>query len=603
MHLPREKAAVMPIKTAKWYKNRLHIIVLVMGAVLIGYVSFTFIKGFLSLTGLQDTMLEQAKNETKRRSLALSSFFMERKADLDGLAASTEVVALLDQRSGLPPKGQIVPLRSIPVNHLFMELLNKKRIGGNPIYTRIVFFDEGRNALVEGTSTKRFTDAQNDFKPQAIQNATDEVVFHITGRKDIQVSRPCFRQNVYLGDIVAWIRSDIIYDYLLKDEQSKNQKTFMVTEGKEILRGGAADPYVSGLPDLASIETEKPFEFDAITGDNVKRKSFAIKFPIKDTPFSLISIVTAIEVYGPLSSWHVLFWIIVLVLMIFGGSIFILALKARLKDAVQREKILEEKNSQLAAEVDRRTDFLSTLAHELRTPLSSVLIFSENVSRKLDDAIFPQVNREDEATRKTIGRVQDNLKIMVSEGRRLAALISNILDIAKMEAGKMEWLIENVSVAEIVKQATQATASLYEQKGIKFIQEIEEGLPDIPGDRDRLIQALINLLSNAVKFTEQGSVTCRATKQGDDILISVVDTGIGIEKKDQEKIFEKFRQGNGNIGNKWRGTGLGLPITKQIIERHGGRLWVDSAPASGSTFSFTLPVQPLKELQGSRQTG
>ena len=586
----------MPIETAKWYKNRLYILVLVMGAVLIGYVSFTFIKGFLSLTGLQDTMLEQARNETKRRSLALSTFFMERKADLDGLAASTEVVALLEQRSsGTLSKGQIVPLRSIPVNHLFMELLNKKKIGGNPIYTRIIFFDEGRNILIEGTSTKRFTDVQNDFKPQAVPNATNEVFFHITG-KDIQVSRPCFRQNVYLGDIVAWIRSDIIYDYLLKDDQSRDQKTFMVTEGKEILRGGAADPFVSGLPDLASVETEKPFEFDAITGDNVKRKSFAIRYPIKDTPFSLISIVTAIEVYGPLSSWHVLFWIIVLVLMIFGGSIFILALKARLKDAVQREKMLEEKNNQLAAEVDRRTDFLSTLAHELRTPLSSVLIFSENVSRKLDEAIFPQINREDETTRKTIERVQDNLKIMVSEGRRLAALISNILDIAKMEARKMEWLIENVSIADIVKQAIQATASLYEQKGIKFVQEVEEGLPDIPGDRDRLIQALINLLSNAVKFTEQGSVTCRVAKQGDDILVSVVDTGIGIEKKDQEKIFEKFRQGNGNVGNKWRGTGLGLPITKQIIERHGGRLWVDSEPASGSTFSFTLPVQPLKDI-------
>ncbi len=582
----------MSSKTGKWYQNRLSVAILVLGAILIGYVSFTFIKGFLSLSGLQETLLEQAKNETQRRSVTLSAFFAERKADMEGLAASTEIVALLEQRATASAKGQSVSLRTIPVNHLFTEILNKKKIGGNPIYTKIAFLDEANNTLVEGTSVKHFTETKNEFKPQAVPVAAPDVTFHIAGRKDVQIARPCFRQNVYLGQIVAWMRADIIYDYLLKDQQDKKQKIFMVTEGREILRGGAADLYIPGLPDLTHIENAKPFEYDAVMGDDVQRKTFAIKFPIKDTPLSLITFVAAIEAYGPLSSWHVLIWIIVLVFLIFGGSIFILSLKSRLKDAVQREKILEEKNNQLAVEIERRTDFLSTLAHELRTPLSSVLIFSENVSRKLDEAIFPQVNREDENTKKTVGRIQDNLKIMVSEGRRLAALISNILDIAKMEAGKMDWSVGPVSLKEVVRQAALSTASMFEQKGIRFVEEIEEPLPDIQGDRDRLIQAVINLLSNAVKFTEQGTVTCRVVKRANDILISVIDTGIGIEKKDQEKIFEKFRQANGNAGNKWKGTGLGLPISKQIIERHGGRIWVESEPAAGSTFAFTLPVKP-----------
>lgn len=585
----------MTTETVKWYRNRLNVFILVLGAVLIGYVSFTFINDFLSLSGLQETILSQAQNETKRRSVTLGSFFTERKADLESLASSTEVLALLDQRSTSPAKAQLVPLRIIPVNHLFSEFLNKKKIGGNPVYMRIAYFDEAGNILVEATSTKHFMDAKSEFKPQPVQTAAAPVAFHITGRRDIEISKPCFRQDVYLGQIVVWMRSNIIYDYILKDEQSKDQKTFMVTEGKEILRGGAADPYISGLPDLTNVEAGKPFQFDVVTGDNVQRKSYAIKYPIKDTPFSLISIVSAIEVYGPLSSWHVLFWIIVPVLMIFGGSIYILTLKTRLKDAVRREQSLEERNNQLTGEVERRTDFLSTLAHELRTPLSSVLIFSENVSRKLDETIFPQVNREDEATSKTISRIQDNLKVMTSEGRRLSSLIGNILDIAKMEAGKMDWLVAPVAVKDIVKQAALATASLFEQRGIQFAAEIEDALPDISADRDRLIQALINLFTNAVKFTERGSVTCRVKKQGNDILVSVADTGIGIEKKDQEKIFERFRQGNGNVGNKWRGTGLGLPISKQIIERHGGRIWVDSEPGSGSTFSFTLPIQPPKE--------
>jgi signal transduction histidine kinase len=582
----------MPIKTGKWYQNRLSMAVLVLGTILIGYVSFTFIKGFLSLSGLQETLLEQAKNETQRRSATLSAFFAERKADMEGLAASTEIVALLEQRATAPAKGQAVSLRTIPVNHLFTEVLNKKKIGGNPIYTKIAFLDDTGNTLVEGTSVKHFTETKNEFKPQSVPAAAPNVTFHIAGRKDIQITKPCFRQSVYLGQIVAWMRADIIYDYLLKDQQDKKQKIFMVTEGREILRGSAADSYIQGLPDLSNVETAKPFEYDAIGGDDVQRKTYVIKFPIKDTPLSLIMFVAAVESYGPLSSWHVLIWIIVLVFLIFGGSIFILSLKTRLKDAVQREKILEEKNNQLAAEIERRTDFLSTLAHELRTPLSSVLIFSENVSRKLDEAIFPQVNREDDNTKKTVVRIQDNLKIMVSEGRRLAALISNILDIAKMEAGKIDWSVGPVSMKEVVQQAALSTASMFEQKGIRFVEDIEEPLPEIQGDRDRLIQAVINLLSNAVKFTEQGSVTCRVVKRANDILISVVDTGIGIDKKDQEKIFEKFRQVNGNVGNKWQGTGLGLPISKQIIERHGGRIWVESEPAAGSTFAFTLPVKP-----------
>jgi len=590
-----EKAAFMSSKTGKWYQNRLSVAVLVLGAVLIGYVSFTFIKGFLSLSGLQETLLEQAKNETQRRSATLSAFFAERKADMEGLAASTEIVALLEQRAAAPTKGQAVSLRTIPVNHLFTEVLNKKKIGGNPIYTKIAFLDDTGNILVEGTSVKHFTEAKNEFKPQAVPAAAPNVTFHIAGRKDIQITKPCFRQNVYLGQIVAWMRADIIYDYLLKDQQDKKQKIFMVTEGREILRGGSADPYIPGLPDLSNIEIAKPFEYDAVAGDDVQRKTYVIKFPIKDTPLSLVTFVAAVEVYGPLSSWHVLIWIIVLAFLIFGGSIFILSLKTRLKDAVQREKILEEKNNQLAVEIERRTDFFSTLAHELRTPLSSVLIFSENVSRKLDEVIFPQVNREDDNTKKTVGRIQDNLKIMISEGRRLASLISNILDIAKMEAGKMDWSVGSVSLKEVVQQAALSTASMFEQKGIRFIEEIEGPLPDIQGDRDRLIQAVINLLSNAVKFTEQGSVTCRVVKRANDILISVIDTGIGIEKKDQEKIFEKFRQVNGNVGNKWKGTGLGLPISKQIIERHGGRIWVESEPAAGSTFAFTLPFKQPSE--------
>ena len=120
--------------------------------------------------------------------------------------------------------------------------------------------------------------------------------------------------------------------------------------------------------------------------------------------------------------------------------------------------------------------------------------------------------------------------------------------------------------------------------------EIEPGLPDIVCDNDRLIQVLINLLSNAVKFTEKGSVLCRATRTNNDIQVSVIDTGIGIAESNKKRIFQKFRQAGDTLTDKPKGTGLGLSICKQIVEHHGGKIWVESELGKGSTFAFTLPI-------------
>ena len=135
-----------------------------------------------------------------------------------------------------------------------------------------------------------------------------------------------------------------------------------------------------------------------------------------------------------------------------------------------------------------------------------------------------------------------------------------------------------------------ATAGLFEEKGLDLTHDVADDLPLVVGDRDSLIQVVINLLSNAVKFTDTGGVTCRARLLGDEVVISVSDTGVGIAEADQPRVFEQFAQVGDTLTGKPLGTGLGLPICKQIVERHGGRLWLDSTLGAGSTFSFTLPV-------------
>lgn len=254
-------------------------------------------------------------------------------------------------------------------------------------------------------------------------------------------------------------------------------------------------------------------------------------------------------------------------------------------------------------EVDRmKTDFISTVSHELRTPLTSVLGFAKLIHKKLEENVFPIVQTEDKKVKRAVKQVGENLNIILAEGKRLTDLINDLLDLAKMEAGKIDWKMEPLTVHELLDRAIAATSILFEQKELQLIKEIEAGLPEFAGDRDRLIQVAINLISNSVKFTDIGSVTCKANRIGNEIKVSIIDTGMGISEADQPKVFEKFKQVGDTLTDKPKGTGLGLPICKQIVEHHGGRIWVESELGKGSTFSFTLPLEAAAESEVSIAT-
>jgi signal transduction histidine kinase len=242
-----------------------------------------------------------------------------------------------------------------------------------------------------------------------------------------------------------------------------------------------------------------------------------------------------------------------------------------------------------------KSQFLSNVSHELRTPLTSVIGFTKLVRKRLEETVFPVVPAAavtaDPKLERAMRQVGDNLGIMVAEGERLTALINDVLDLAKIEAGRLEWGDGPVDVGEVVARATAATAALFDQTGLALVIDVEAGLPTTRGDRDRLIQVVINLLSNAVKFTPSGSVTVSARDAGDEIVVAVADTGIGIAPEDHDRVWEQFGQAGDTLIDKPRGTGLGLPISREIVEHHGGRMWLESAPGVGSTFRFTLPAR------------
>jgi signal transduction histidine kinase/CheY-like chemotaxis protein len=275
-----------------------------------------------------------------------------------------------------------------------------------------------------------------------------------------------------------------------------------------------------------------------------------------------------------------------------ASSVGVALHNATLFEEVKQAKMEAESAKKQAEKANEaKSAFLSTVSHELRTPLTSVLGFAKIIRKRLEEKIFPAVDKSDAKTEKTIQQIGENLQVVISEGERLTHLINDVLDLAKIEAGKMEWNQESVSMPEVVERALAATTTLFEQKSLTIEKHIDQNVPIITGDRDKLIQVVINLISNAVKFTDAGAVTCDVKMGSNEVIVSVTDTGIGIAKEDFGAVFEQFKQvGGDTLTDKPKGTGLGLPICKEIVEHHGGRIWLESEPGKGSTFSFALPV-------------
>jgi hypothetical protein len=252
-------------------------------------------------------------------------------------------------------------------------------------------------------------------------------------------------------------------------------------------------------------------------------------------------------------------------------------LEAKQRELETATAELREANERLR-ELDRmKDDFISTVTHELRTPLTSIRALSEMLHED------PEID---------IGDRTRFLGIIVNEAERLTRLINQILDMAKLESGRAEWTTSEVDVAAIVREAMDSLGQLFRDKDVSLEGEIADSVPVVLADRDRLTQVMINLLSNAVKFVPGGSgrVKVRVAAGERAVRVEVIDNGPGLTPEECVVIFEKFRQGGNTMTDKPQGTGLGLPISRQIVEYFGGNLWVESSPGAGATFVFTVPL-------------
>lgn len=267
--------------------------------------------------------------------------------------------------------------------------------------------------------------------------------------------------------------------------------------------------------------------------------------------------------------------------------------KVELRTSALFRKIaeMEAANKQLKQLERLKSSFLSSVSHELRTPLTSILGFAKLIARDFERFFQPGPGTP---LASKAERLLRNLDIVEKESERLTRLINDVLDLTRIESGKMPWRNEPLSVFDVVADALMAVGGRRENRpNVDVRLELPDTLPTVLVDRDRVLQVLINLLDNALKFTMEGSVTVRAClDQGGMMLICVEDTGPGISPEESEKIFDKFHQHDrkDTLKDKPEGTGLGLAICKHIIDHHGGRIWMEHAPHGGSIFCLTLPL-------------
>jgi len=250
------------------------------------------------------------------------------------------------------------------------------------------------------------------------------------------------------------------------------------------------------------------------------------------------------------------------------------------RDITERKRMeqeLIEKTKEVERATQAKSDFLSHMSHELRTPLNIIIGFSELMT--------------DEAMGKINDKQRQCLSDILDSSQHLLNLTNDVLDLSKIESGKMELKLENIALSKIIEPLTRTMMPILTPKKQSLTAEIENDLPPVHADEAKLKQVFLNLLSNATRSTpDGGKLKIEAVRKGDWCQVSVIDNGTGIKKEDQERIFEPFSQLDNPQTMEKSGTGLGLTLIKQIVEKHGGQIRVESEYGKGSRFIFTLPL-------------
>lgn len=606
-----------PIQTV--FKNKEHIVTLLVSLVLVGYISYLMLSNYRSQVKLRTSAQERLVNDIEKRAASLNYFFSERTNDLKSLTASREIRTFFENRAlGMSMEyGLRTSLTAI--SRSLRQFVTEKTIGGESIYSRALFVDHSGAPLGDSQAITAGQYFKRNWKSLLTPYGPKANIVAVGSR--ILLSAPYFFKDHYAGQILAWIAPQNVYDHLVKMDESQRQYVGMVSAKDNFYSPEDLPTQILnwGLSELRKLQDGSQHSFQLTTPYGEKTEMIAVRARVENTPFSVISVLPAEDVFGGKAPRQLLITLIALAITFIGGFALVwriniqkLVLHTKLVETAKKERAIADKNQALknenrerrqaeaesekakkAAEAanQAKSDFLANMSHELRTPLNHITGFTDLLLGKRCGKL--------NATQ------EEFLSDIRASSNHLLSLINDILDISKVEAGKMRLCLSAVDLKTLLAGSLTIVKEKAMKHDIKLTLDIES-IPDtISADERKLKQILYNLLGNAVKFTPDGGqvhLEAELIQNGNhastpqspntSVHISVADTGIGLKKEDLEGIFNPFDQVDSAANRRFEGTGLGLSLTKGMVTLHGGSIWAESrGEGKGSRFTFAIPVR------------
>ncbi|MBO1321581.1 ATP-binding protein [Acanthopleuribacter pedis] len=427
------------------------------------------------------------------------------------------------------------------------------------------FLADGRGLLYFGGITGLSVFNPDDFKPRTAQPRTTITDFFLANQPvplRFKWSQSPLRRPIYLTESVTLDHNFSVFSFRFSSLTYNNP---------------AAHRYrykMEGLDQqwIETTATNRYANYNRIPHGNY---TFRVQAGDKEGNWDPVGAVVAVRILPP---WWRSWWAMSLY---FLASLFLVGAFLQFQNnKLKREREIALREREVAHQLRQvatlKDEFLANTSHELRTPLNGII----GIAESLIDGVSGPIN----------GDAESNLQMIVQSGRRLANLVNDILDFSQLRKASLELRRQPLDLYQQLNSVMSLSKPLIGSKNLVLKNLVEPGAHTVLADYDRLQQILHNLIGNAIKFTESGSIRTTAERRDDQVVISVIDTGIGIAPADQERIFESFEQADGSASRHYSGTGLGLAVTRQLVALHEGRIWIESEPGRGANFSFTLPA-------------
>ncbi len=618
-----------------WIQKSQSTATVVLCVILIGYISFMLINTYMTQSDLYKNRLDDLKYNAEKRATAVSYFFSERKNDLRNLSQGRELAAFFENRAlGMSMR---YGLRSslISIYSKFRQTIEEKTIGGDRIYSRLLFIESNGELIVDSLSTNISDARSRNWAHLLAPEPTD--AFIIAERSKMAVSIPFFFKNKYAGQIFACIAPQSIYDHLVRKETSRNQFVGIVSgvDNFYFAEEMQTDVLFTGLSAVRKVAVGDYSQFSVTDTHGNSVDMIAMRVGVKETPFSIISVIPSSEVFGRISPRQLLMAMAALSIVVLAGAFIVwrantqkLVFRTRLDEASKRENAVKQKNLELLGEISDREQAEEALreterklarsqkmealgllaggvAHDLNNVLSGIVSYPELLLMDIP---------EESPLRKPILTIKES-------GQRAAEIVKDLLTLARRGVTSTEVLNLNDMIYEYLKSPEHIKLKSY-HSNVRIETNLDRGLLNVKGSPVHIEKTIMNLVSNAAEAQPDGGQVLVSTKnkyvdmpvkgyedieEGDFVVLRVEDKGTGIAPDDIERIFEPFytKKVMGRSG-----TGLGMAVVWGTVQDHRGYINIESSEGAGTIFELYFPVtreaiaketnaMPIKDYMGN----